>query len=49
MTFEEWWEENLGADLEDDAKEACKRTSTYKAMKRAYEAGYSQRDKHDRI
>jgi len=40
MTFEEWWDRTIGKNLTDEHEfQAARRSLTYKAMKRAYEAG----------
>lgn len=40
MTFEEWWEAEIGKTLTEQAKTEAKLSLIYKAMERAYEAGY---------
>jgi len=43
MTFEEWWEAEIGYNILDDhTKEMIKDAHVYKAMKRAYEGGYDK-------
>lgn len=40
MTFEQWWDKEIGQHLKDEHDfQAARRSLTYKAMKRAYEAG----------
>lgn len=40
MTFEEWWDKTIGQYLKDEHEfKAARQSITYKAMKRAYEAG----------
>lgn len=41
MTFEQWWDKEVGQHLKDEHDlQAARQSLTYKAMKRAYDAGY---------
>lgn len=43
MTFEEWWEAEIGYNILDGAtKDMIKDAHVYKAMRRAYNGGYDK-------